>query len=315
MTTWNGRIGKMNNINFLEELEPYLHKFENQKQVDGKFMSCSPFRDEKHPSFVLFLDKGNWVDSGTGQKGYFTELLAYLSGDDVESIQNHLKEKYQGIVDPDELKLALTFDLNSYSNNNICAFMVLSQYQFRHPYLNQRGVSENVQKGFRIGYDKDTNSVVIPWTDKKGSIVRLMFRAVQGKRFWYGKEGDRIKNHLFGLYHVHRKQSKTVWIVEAPIDCMYLWSQGIPSVATGTASISWEQLKLLKQSPTEELIIASDNDFAGRKFKNQLIDNLGGVFTLKYLEFPDGCKDVNDMSPKQVANAQIKPVNMFTNFL
>lgn len=302
-----------NNINFLEEIEPYMNRFERAKVIDGKLISCSPFRYEQHPSFVLFLDKGNWVDSGTHSKGSFIELLSFLTGDDPEGVAEALKLKYNALINTDELTLDL--QLNLQKKGEILPQKGISkEYLFRHPYLGKRGISEQVQRAFKVGFDKQTNAVVIPWANKKGGIIRLMFRSVNSKKFWYSAEGDRIKSHLFGLQFIHRKQSTTAWVVEAPIDCLYLWTNGIPSVATGTASISKQQLKLLKNSPIENLVIASDNDEAGQEFKNQLINELGGALTLKSLVFPSFAKDVNDLTPEQLKKARIQEVKFFKNW-
>ena len=300
---------QVNTIDDLEELEAYKDRFNRGKVMDGKFISCSPFRDDKNPSFVLFLDRGNWLDSGTDRRGSFVELLSFLSGEDEEGVKDYLLNKYNQITDVDLLQLKLNLNLEK-AMPFIYQDGLPSEFKFRHPYLNSRGISEAVQRGFKIGYDKETKSVVIPWTNKDGQIVRLQFRSVNSKKFWFSKEGDRIKNHLFGLYHIYRKNSTTAWIVEAPIDCMYLWTQGIPSIATGTASISNIQLKLLKQSPIETLIIASDNDEAGMKMKDKLIKSLGGVMILKEFHYPDGKKDVNEISPEQLINARVDSIDL-----
>lgn len=299
-----------NNINFLEEIEPYRNRFERAKVIDNKLISCSPFRYEQHPSFVLFLDKGNWIDSGTHSKGSFIELLSFLTGDDPEGVVEALKLKYNTLIDIDDLTLDLQLNLQK-KGKILPQKGVLKPYLFRHPYLERRGISEQVQRAFKVGYDKESQAVVIPWTDKDGNIIRLMFRSVNSKKFWFSQDGDRIKNHLFGFQHIRRKQSPTAWIVEAPIDCMYLWTNKIPSIATGTASISSNQLKLLRNSTIETLVIASDNDEAGEKMKDQLIDQLGGTLTLKRLVFPSFAKDVNDLTPEQLKNTQIQDVKIF----
>lgn len=298
-----------NEINFMEELSPYMNRFDRGKVIDGKLMSCSPFRDDKKPSFVLFLDKGNWLDSGTDRRGTFIELLSFLSGDDEEGVRDYLQEKYNSFIDTDDLKLELNLNLGEDA-----PFMFQNglpkEFRFRHPYLNNRGISEAVQRGFKIGYDKETGSVVIPWTNRDGQIIRIQFRSVTSKKFWFSKKGDRISHHLFGLFHIYRKNSTTAWIVEAPIDCMYLWTQGIPSIATGSASISRKQLKLLKQSPIETLVIATDNDEAGKKFRNKLVKELGGIKALKTIDFPSGTKDVNDLTPEQLLNTKVGNINL-----
>ena len=83
-------------IDFMEELSPYLHLFGDYKVKDNKLLSCSPFRQEQHPSFVMWLDKGNWKDSGgtERQNGTFIELLSFLSGEDQTTLLTDLHINY-----------------------------------------------------------------------------------------------------------------------------------------------------------------------------------------------------------------------------
>jgi hypothetical protein len=297
-------------FNVLEEVEPYMNQFSKHKVDDNKLISCSPFREDARPSFVVFLDIGNWVDSGNvgKRKGSFIELLAHLSGESKEDILDYLIHKYGQFKDLDSLKLDISLNLKQ--EKKFITSDELKLFMYRHPYMGNRGVSEKVQRAFKVGYDKEHQAVVIPWVDIEGNVVKLKFRTVRGKKFWYSKEGQRIKDHIFGLNFVKKHGFKTVWIVEAEIDCMYLWSHGIPAIATGTASISQTQLKLLKQSPVEELVIASDNDNAGHLFKHKLIDLLGATMTLKELIFPRGMKDVNDLSVLQLQRANTPNVKV-----
>ena len=82
------------------------------------------------------------------------------------------------------------------------------------------------------------NTLIIPWRDKKGEIIRYQFRSISSKKFWYSKEGEDIKFNLFGLSEVIKRGIKKVYITESAIDTLYLWSLGIPAIATSTSCIS-----------------------------------------------------------------------------
>ncbi len=299
---------KLENIDVLVELEPYMDKFERSKIDDGKLNSCSPFRIDKKPSFVIWLDHGNWVDSGTGQKGSFIELLSFLSGDEPEDIRDHLFKSYGRITDTDTLLLKLNLELLEKDIPHVFENGLPKEFRFRHPYLTERGISEKVQRACKIGYDKCNRAVVIPWMNKNGEIIRLQFRSVNSKMFWFSEEGQRIKHHLFGLNHVINRQDKVVWIVEAPIDALYLWSNEIPAVATGSATISKEQIKLLKHTGIQTLVLATDNDTAGGVFKEKLKKHFTGNKELFDFQYPTGIKDVNEIPAEALKRLTLRPV-------
>jgi len=296
----------MMKIDYREELEPFLDQFPRHKIIDEKLIACSPFRPDSHPSFVVFLDEGNWVDSGTQERGNFYKLFAHLTGDTEENAKDVLCSKYGEIVDTDSLKLDIQINLTP----SIFAFSdeALQPFKWRSPYLINRGITEKVHRAFKIGFDRGSNAVVLPWMNENGDVVKLKFRSVVQKKFWYSSDGDRIKNHLYGFNHVKKRGDKKVMVTEAETDTLYNWSNGYPSVATGTASISEAQVKLIKRSGIEELIIASDNDKAGEQFAEQLINVFGGRLKLSRIVFPVGCKDMNDFTKEQMESLETTPI-------
>ncbi|MDZ5038312.1 toprim domain-containing protein, partial [Clostridium perfringens] len=178
----------------------------------------------------------------------------------------------------------------------------------RVPYLGKRGITEEVQRIFGIGYDKENKAVMIPWTDYKGNIVNLKFRSTATKMFWYHKEGQPLRYHLFGLHLICKKKITRVFCTESETDAMYLWSIGVPAIAFGRAGMSPEQKKLLLRSPIEELVIASDNDKAGRAFAERLRQELIGIIVVENLSFPIKYKDVNDIPMKELLSTIEKNV-------
>ena len=296
--------GQNLDIDVREELEDFLDQFKKMKIRDNKIQSCSPFRIEKTPSFAVNLTNGSWIDSGATEeqyrKGHFIELLAFLMGVTLDEAEAYLVSKYGLILkDLDNLQLNLNLSLGEVEKK-VFQLEELKQYMFRHPYLTNRGISEKTQRAFKIGYDMDNKAVMIPWMDKKGQIVNVKFRSIENKRFFYIKGGQRIKDHLFGLNFIYKLNCKEVVIVESETDCMYLWSMGIPAIACGTASLSEAQSDLLKQSPIESIILGTDNDVAGIRFKDFLKKHLTGSMKVFDIKIPDQYKDINDMPPTVV---------------
>lgn len=282
------------------ELEPYLDQFGQYVLRDDKLQSCSPFRSERHPSFAVNLENGTWIDSGaTGEyrKGHFITLLSFLREEPVEDTCEYLFSIYSPFKrDADDLHLDMGF-LSQQESQTLKVYSAeeLSKYAYRSSYLKQRGITEEVQRLFRVGYDPQHKAVAMCWCDAGGQVVNIKFRSVTDKRFWYAG-GQRIKEHLYGLHAFTQEKTKVLTVTESEIDCMRLWSVGIPAVAFGTANVSKTQGRKLLNSGVEEIVIATDNDDAGRHCGKQLEKLLVGAVKVTYFNFNDNnVKDVSDL--------------------
>lgn len=304
---WIMRIkGYELDIDFAEELDPYMDEFSRAQVRGEKLQSCSPFRHESTPSFAVNLDNGTWIDSGASDedwyKGNFVKLLSYLMGTTYEEAEDYLIAKYRLILDDTE---ALTLDIQLEDDKDYRELTVddLEPYAYRSTYLGNRGISERVQRAFQIGYDRSSNAVTFAWHDKKGSIINIKFRKTETKVFWYLKDGQPIKQHIYGLHMVYKTGAKRVFIVESETDALYLWSHKIPAVALGSASLSKKQEELLLSSPIEEIVLAFDRDSAGSRARDHVTSRLLGKKQISIMPIPVGCKDINDIKSENLIKA------------
>lgn len=296
--------GYLLEVDYAEELEPYMDRFERIRIRGEKLQACSPFRNEKNPSFAVNLENGSWVDSGADseseRKGSFISLLAHFRGESYEDTAEYLLEKYTHILDDvDSLKL----------NLNLCIeqdVMLLHKEEYEDAvgkpsqYLRNRKISDEVQEIFNCGIGRNGKSISIPWHDRHGRIVNIKYRSIKGKEFWFSKGGQPIKNHVYGLWLVKLKNIKEVWAVESEIDALYLWSLNIPAIAFGGASMNEVQKNLILNSGIESLVVATDNDIVGQRFGKVLAQELNGYIIIKKIHIPAEKKDVNDLSKKEV---------------
>lgn len=295
------------------EAELRQYNWYRAKWLADKLIACSPFRDEKTPSFACSLEEGIWVDSGSlsddWKKGNFPKLLAFLRNESYEEAEEYLIETYAPENwDVETLKINMKLELGK-KEKPFPSPDLLKPFAYVHPYLNNRGLTDKTQAAVQIGYDPATRSVVIPWFDYKGRLISWKHRSVQDKRFWYYAEGQRIKNHLYGLNLVYRlKRFEEVFIVESEIDALTLWQNGRAAVAMGGASLTKEQKKLILQAGIKRLVLATDNDGAGQKAKESIIQKLAGYVELAELQFPAGRKDINDFTEAELKNLNVKPV-------
>lgn len=306
-------------INIYEELEPYIDKFEKVTIGDNRIKACSPFRPERHPSFAVSLEGGQWVDSGatteSTRKGHFLTLLAHFREETEEDVLNYLREKYAHIMDDAE-GLSLKLDLGmDQPGDQLDLSLYKDVIGTGSTYLESRCVDWRVQRVFEIGTDHEKGLLVIPWHNIKGAIINFKFRTLTDKKFWYAKGGQPVRNHVYGLFNVVKAGHKVVWCTESEIDAMYLITVGIPAIAFGGAFMSQMQKDLILRSGIEEMIIATDNDKAGHRFAGVLADEFMGLIDLKRVQFPDNIKDVNELNShdlKKIICSNIKAFNSIT---
>jgi len=298
-------------VDVLEELSFY--DWNRARVKPDEMVSCSPFRYEKSPSFSINLSSGLWRDFGaTGDygQGNLIGLLSFLRNEAFVEVEDYLLEKY-GIDLSDINKLELNFDLSF--DTKVETSISIEEYKkfaFRSPYLATRGISEKVQRAFKIGYDKRSKAVAFPWFDVKGNIINIKFRSTENKRFFYYPTGQAIRNHIYGMHFIYKGDIKKAYIVESEIDALYMWSNGFPAIALGGSNISEKQKQLISRSPIETLVYATDNDKVGQEIREKLTAMYIGSKELEEIAFPESVKDVNELSPEQLKEVatNTKPV-------
>jgi DNA primase len=290
-------------VNIQEELESF--NWEQGEIKGNKLISCSPFRHERHPSFAVNLDSGVWSDSGNSEeyysKGNFVKLLALLRDISYEEVEAYLIEKYATILrDTDALQLHLDLHGEKEKETYISKYAIKHLYSTHTDYFTNRGISIEVQQLFGLGVTIDGSIVAMPWVDVNGNIINIKYRQIKFKAFFFEKGGKAVHNHLYGLYYCRLRKAKRVYICESEIDALTLWSHGYYAVAVGGSSMSDKQKQLLKSSGVEELVIVTDNDVVGNRFRDKLVDDFGGIFKLLRWQFPEKVKDINDMTGEQI---------------
>lgn len=309
-------------VDIAAELDNY--EWRGVKMKEDNMIACSPFRDERHPSFSVHLESGLWIDFGGDddewKKGNFVKLIAYLENITYTEAEDLLLDAY-GIVVDDVEELHLSMDLKpAEANTRTYSREELKPFLFRYrPYLLRRGITDEIMKKFVVGYDKEQEAVAFFWQDADtGRVVNIKFRKTASKVFYYMPDGQPIKNHVFGLYHVKKDGHKRVFIVESEIDALYLWSNGIPAVALGGSSLSPEQKRAILLSGVEDIIIATDNDKAGFRLRKSIEREMVGNVNIQHLYLPRHAKDVNDLPPiellKYVDDVKPMALSIFTKY-
>jgi len=144
----------------------------------------------------------------------------------------------------------------------------------------------------------ETHTVSLLWPDAGGRPLGLVCRATEDgtePKYLYSKGMKRS----YGLLGFERaRASKTVLLVEGVLDALYLNAKGLsaPAVATGGTSLSEEQIQSLKDSGTEELLLALDMDEAGQAAIDRAIRKLAqDLFRVYVVSLPEGYKDPDEL--------------------
>lgn len=165
---------------------------------------------------------------------------------------------------------------------------ILEQYSYFHPYQFKRGLSEEVVRKFRIGYNEKTDSITMPVWDDRGNLVGITERSVIGKRFFIPKDMDKP---VYLLNYIKQEGITTVAVCEGQIDALVSWSRGLPAVALLGAGTTDKQIDLLNTSGIRHFILMYDNDLAGQHGALRLKNGLSKDKMITEIIMPQG-KDV-----------------------
>jgi hypothetical protein len=291
----------INNIDYLNELKPYIDMFDKYAVKNDKLISCSPFRREQRPSFALCLKTGCWIDSGAYNEDYksgnFIKLFSYVTncsyGEVISFLTNKYGENYFKTIDPEqELKISIELE------EEVNGIEYITGYKGFTPsiYLAGRGINYTTQKLFNTR--QEGFKVELPVYNMFGDIVNVKSRLVFEKQYRNLTSCDSV----FG-YNVANSMKGDLYITESEIDAMYLTNYGFKAVALCGTSITSKKLTMINNLMVDgrNIVIATDNDKAGRMCADSLYIALivKGVKhdTILRVQFPKGCKDINDIKP------------------
>ena len=166
-------------------------------------------------------------------------------------------------------------------------------------YLQSRGISLETAKRFGLGYCENQsiqglkmNAVIIP-TDVGQYVARNTDKnAAKANRYRKSETAQ-----LFNAQALYSGEYKDVFIVEGEFDALSISEVGGQAVALGSTAGVHKLIDTLKKRPTDKrLVIALDNDEAGKKAQNQLCEELEKImsdFTVCDV-LTKGFKDANE---------------------
>lgn len=165
----------------------------------------------------------------------------------------------------------------------------LDKYRYIHPYMYQRGLTDEIIERFDIGYDREREEITFPVADLSGTVRFIAGRSVKGKFFRLPKSLDKP---VYLGYEFVSGRYKVAYVTESFLNCLTCWKYGKPAMALiGTGNE--KQYEILNKLPVRTYILAFDPDEAGRKATERFRKNVHGKI-IQELQYPDN-RDINDL--------------------
>lgn len=182
---------------------------------------------------------------------------------------------------------------NNYSELPAITCDILKEFDYFHPYMYERKLTDEIIEKFEIGYYPKEDVLTFPvYVD--GKCLFVAKRKVKYKKFIMPKVNPKP---IYGLDYVENE--KEVYVTESIINALTLWSYGLKAIALfGTGSRY--QIDLLNNINIRKYIICLDGDEAGINGRNRLLKFLNNKI-VTYLDIPKN-KDINDLSKEEFFN-------------
>lgn len=183
----------------------------------------------------------------------------------------------------------------------------LQGVEYKHPYLEKRGVDEATARYFGIGFFPGRGTmqgrVVIPIHNAKGELVAYAGRAIDDSEPRYKFPVGFHKVELFNLHRVlvEPNPSRRVVLVEGFFGCLRVASAGFSCVALMGSSLTEAQAQLLTEH-FKAVCLLLDGDEAGWNATDQLLHSLGRRMWVHAAMLPDG------MQPDRMTSEEIRGV-------
>lgn len=262
---------------------------------------------ERRPSAGIRKSDGMFHCLACGETHSLPEVISYCFGHYNDMLFGHkwLIKNFVSVSSYDSRRDELELDLIrspiervAEKINKYIEEQELDKYRYVHPYMYERGLTDEIIEQFDIGYDKTTDSITFPVRDKNGDCMFVARRQVKTKVFDIPKG---VNKPLYGMYELSRVVPDKVYVCEGPFDCLRLWCNGKYAVAGFGCLFNNYQVKQLQDLPVRSIVLALDNDEAGRKATERL-KKLVTNKLIYTVELPEHRKDVGECTDDEIQN-------------
>lgn len=194
--------------------------------------------------------------------------------------------------------------------NKALAF-ALTKLDTAHPYLKERGLSEETIATFGVGFCNKgllRGYAAIPIHNTEGELIAYAGRwpgaPENGKGKYKLPEGFKKSIELFNYHRACLEPDDTpLVIVEGFFPCMWLWQHGIRRVvALMGSSLSKVQEELITRATTQHscVVLMLDEDEAGRHGRTDILNRLALKMFVKVVRFEEEGQQPDHLSPEEL---------------
>jgi hypothetical protein len=261
----------LSSINFKSFFSKYL---ELKKIKDDEYRALCPFHgDLKNPNLTINVQKGIYICFACQEKGNIIDFYKKHTGKTVHDFAVEFKIKH--IKYEDYTKFKMTEKISKWLNN--------------------RGITEESIKKFKLGYDSWWHGIAIPIFDENGICVNVRKHDTTGKR-----ENDKIISYRTGygsmkIFNLPALKENKVLMAEGELDCIVLNQNKLPAIAitggAGSFKQDWIEQYNIKD---KEIYIVYDCDTAGVTGSKRIASILGKYNKIKVIDL--GLKEKGDIT-------------------
>lgn len=275
-----------------------FHRFRLSGNDD--IMTTCPFHkggQERKPSFGISKVDGTCHCFACGWVGSLPEMISAVFGYEDDGLygEKWLSRNFVSLSIETRKPIELSLSRGrSRRRIDIPAFTEkeLDSYRYIHPYMYERGLTDEIIEDFDIGFDSNTNSITFPCFRADGSPAFIARRSVKTKFFNYPED---VEKPVYAAERFFREPERyeSAVVCESIFNCLTCWRYGLPAVALlGTGAR--EQYNILRSMPVRKLILGLDPDEAGQKGAERIRKNVGQYKLITQYDIPAG-KDINDL--------------------
>lgn len=311
---------KLNDIEFNADLWEILTELKSQLMINGinllgdmkqsghNIQVCCPYHNERRPSAGIDMRNGIFHCFACQEVHSLEEVIAYCfgKGDDFKFGWNWLLKNFLTISVEERKDIPLDLERNTLYNVNANVKYVsedeLDGYRYTHPYMYQRGLTDEVIELFDIGYDSSCDCITFPVRDISGNTLFIARRSTKTKFFHYPKDVEKPLYGLYEIFHVNyisgARHSGEIIVCESMLDALSFWTVHKPAVALNGLGNEL-QFKQLRDIPCRELVLCTDMDEAGIKARDRIRKKVTNKLITEYV-LPKGRKDANECTKEEL---------------
>lgn len=262
---------------------------------DELYALC-PAHDDRHAKNWSINERtGAHKCFACGFSGRFVDLVKFMRGKDREDAKEWVRKMGGASYARRKLRSEVVLELPAPREVTEADLFV-----FNSPpkwAMEEKGVNRWACENYGVLWDKNTNSWVFPIRDPFTNELRGWQK--KNKRYFENYPKHMTKSDcIFGSHLLEEVSDDTPLVVlESPIDPVYLWTCGLElGVSTLGASVSRQQVKFLSESG-RKIIWALDNDQAGWRMSEKIIEEFRGKFPMEFYDYGDSkAKDPGEQS-------------------